>query len=87
VVILKKQGESATKALSALNENISEKELIKNIGILKSTIEKAKYRAEVRASQGYQRQSSQPQQNIEKSVLLPPANTPAKSNIKFLGFE
>jgi len=85
--ITEKEGESATKALSALNENISEKELIKNIGILKSTIEKAKYRAEVRASQGYQRQSSQPQQNIEKSVLLPPANTPAKSNIKFLGFE
>lgn len=85
--ISEKEGESATKALSALNENISEKELIKNIGILKSTIEKAKYRAEVRASQGYQRQSSQPQQNIEKSVLLPPANTPAKSNIKFLGFE
>jgi len=85
--ISEKEGESATKALSALNENISEKELIKNIGILKSTIEKAKYRAEVRASQGYQRQSSQPQQNIEKSVLLPPANTPAQSNIKFLGFE
>jgi hypothetical protein len=85
--ISEKEGEAATKALSALNENISEKELIKNIGILKSTIEKAKYRAEVRASQGYQRQSSQPQQNIEKSVLLPPANTPAKSNIKFLGFE
>jgi len=85
--ISEKEGEAATKAFSALNENISEKELIKNIGILKSTIEKAKYRAEVRASQGYQRQSSQPQQNIEKSVLLPPANTPAKSNIKFLGFE
>ena len=85
--ISEKEGEAATKALSALNENISEKELIKNIGILKSTIEKAKYRAEVRASQGYQRQSSQPQQNIEKSVLLPPANTPAQSNIKFLGFE
>jgi len=85
--ISEKEGEAATKALSALNENISEKELIKNIGILKSTIDKAKYRAEVRASQGYQRQSSQPQQNIEKSVLLPPANTPAKSNIKFLGFE
>lgn len=85
--ISEKEGEAATKAFSALNENISEKELIKNIGILKSTIDKAKYRAEVRASQGYQRQSSQPQQNIEKSVLLPPANTPAKSNIKFLGFE
>lgn len=30
---------------------------------------------------------NQPQQNIEKSVLLPPAKTPAQSNIKFLGFE
>jgi hypothetical protein len=85
--ISEKEGEAATKAFSALNENISEKELIKNIGILKSTIDKAKYRAEVRASQGYQRQSSQPQQNIEKSVLLRPANTPAKSNIILLGYE
>jgi hypothetical protein len=96
--ISEKEGESATKALSALNENISEKELIKNIGILKSTIDKAKTRAAIRANQGYQRGSVQiNNQNVDPNQMgldlttmmgnqRSPQQKPA-SNIKFLGFE
>jgi hypothetical protein len=96
--ISEKEGESATKALSALNENISEKELIKNIGILKSTIDKAKTRAAIRANQGYQRGSFQVNnQNVDPNQMgldlttmmgnqRNPQQKPA-SNIKFLGFE
>jgi hypothetical protein len=96
--ISEKEGESATKALSALNENISEKELIKNIGILKSTIDKAKTRAAIRANQGYQRGSVQVNnQNVDPNQMgldlttmmgnqRNPQQKPA-SNIKFLGFE
>jgi hypothetical protein len=96
--ISEKEGESATKALSALNENISEKELIKNIGILKSTIDKAKTRAAIRANQGYQRGSFQVNnQNVDPNQMgldlttmmgnqRSPQQKPA-SNIKFLGFE
>lgn len=68
--ISEKEGEAATKALSALNENISEKELIKNIGILKSTIDKAKMRAAIRANQGYQRGSVQVNnQNVDPNQM------------------
>jgi len=68
--ITEKEGEAATKALSALNENISEKELIKNIGILKSTIDKAKMRAAIRANQGYQRGSVQVNnQNVDPNQM------------------
>jgi hypothetical protein len=96
--VSEKEGESATKALSALNENISEKELIKNIGILKSTIDKAKTRAAIRANQGYQRKSFQVNnQNVDPNQMgldlttmmgnqRNPQRKPA-SNIKFLGFE
>lgn len=96
--ISEKEGESATKALSALNENISEKELIKNIGILKTTIDKAKMRAAIRANQGYQRGGAQVNnQNVDPNQMgldlttmmgnqRSPQQKPA-SNIKFLGFE
>lgn len=68
--ITEKEGEAATNALSSLNENISEKELIKNINILKSTINKARNRAEIRASQGYQRGSTQVNnQNVDPNQM------------------
>jgi hypothetical protein len=81
------EGKAFVNAHSAIREGISEKELFKNLQIMEDVIQKVIERQTKRAGEGYQRQSSQPQQNIEKSVLLPPANTPAKSNIKFLGFE
>jgi hypothetical protein len=84
--------------LSALNENISEKELIKNIGILKSTIDKAKTRAAIRANQGYQRGGAQVnnqnvnpnQMGLDLTTMMGNQRNPQQkpaSNIKFLGFE
>lgn len=73
--ISEKEGEAATKALSAINSATSEKDLVKNIKTLREIMAKAKTRAINRAGQGYQRPSSVPQQ------------TKPAQNIKFLGFE
>jgi hypothetical protein len=66
--ISEKEGEAATKALSAINSTTSEKDLVKNIQVLKDIMEKGKNRAMQRAGQGYQRASSVPQQS--KSMIV-----------------
>lgn len=65
--ISEKEGEAATKALSAINSTTSEKDLVKNIKTLREIMAKAKTRAVNRAGQGYQRPSSVPQQ---KSTII-----------------
>lgn len=65
--ISEKEGEAATKALSAINTTTSEKDLVKNIKTLREIMAKAKTRAVNRAGQGYQRPSSVPQQ---KSTII-----------------
>lgn len=78
--ITEREGEQATKALSAINATTSEKDLKKNIQNLRDIMAKAKERAANRAKQGYQRSSSIPKQ---------PTTQQKKSTqgIKFLGFE
>lgn len=93
--ISEKEGEAATKALSAINTSISEKELIKNIKILRDTISKVKERASQRASQGYQREGlkinnqnvDSSQMGLDLTTLVGGKNKPKQANIKFLGFE
>jgi len=69
--ISEKEGEAATKALSAINTTTSEKDLVKNIKTLREIMQKAKNRAITRAGQGYQRPSSVPQENaMQKSTII-----------------
>lgn len=68
--ISEKEGEAATKALSAINTTTSEKDLVKNIKTLREIMQKAKNRAITRAGQGYQRPSSVPQQPTQKSTII-----------------
>ena len=68
--ISEKEGEAATKALSAINTTTSEKDLVKNIKTLREIMSKAKTRAVNRAGQGYQRPSSVPQQPTPKSTII-----------------
>lgn len=69
--ISEKEGEAATKALSAINTTTSEKDLVKNIKTLREIMQKAKNRAITRAGQGYQRPSSVPQENVmQKSTII-----------------
>ena len=68
--ISEKEGEAATKALSAINSTTSEKDLVKNIKTLREIMTKAKTRAINRAGQGYQRPSSVPQQPTQNSTII-----------------
>lgn len=71
--ISEKEGEAATKALSAINENISEKDLKQNINVLRDILQRSQFRASKRAQQGYQRESAQnlkQQGQIEKSTIV-----------------
>ena len=68
--ISEKEGEAATKALSAINSTTSEKDLVKNIKTLREIMAKAKTRAINRAGQGYQRPSSVPQQPTQESKII-----------------
>ena len=65
------EGQTATKALSAIGEATSEKDIIKNIQTLRDIMNKARNRAINRASQGYQRPSSVPQQPaVQKTTII-----------------
>lgn len=71
--ISEKEGEAATKALSAINERTSEKDLKQNINTLRDILQKAQQRASTRAQQGYQRvsvQSPMQQGSNEKSTIV-----------------
>lgn len=71
--ISEKEGEAATKALSAINERTSEKDLKQNINTLRGILQRAQQRASTRALQGYQRVSVQnptQQGSIEKSTIV-----------------
>ena len=77
--ITEKEGEAATKALSALSLATNEKDFIANIKILREIMTKVKTKAIERSAQGYQRPSSIPQQQtkqkqqtkqIEKSTII-----------------
>lgn len=68
--ISEKEGETATKAISAINTTTSEKDLLKNIQTLRDIMGKAKNRAINRASQGYQRSSSVPQQSATQKTTI-----------------
>lgn len=71
--ISEKEGEAATKALSAINERTSEKDLKQNINTLRNILQKAQQKASTRAQQGYQRvsvQSPTQQGSIEKSTIV-----------------
>lgn len=68
--ISEREGETATKALSAINEATSEKDLKQNIAILRDVLQKAQQRASTRAQQGYQRVSVQnPTQPIQQGLI------------------
>ena len=67
------EGETATKALSAINERTSEKDLKQNINTLRDILQRAQQRASTRAQQGYQRvsvQSPMQQGSIEKTTIV-----------------
>lgn len=69
--ISEKEGDAATKALSAINSTTSEKDLVKNIKTLREIMQKAKTRAITRAGQGYQRASSVPQEaTMQQSTIV-----------------
>lgn len=71
--ISEKEGEAATKALSAINERTSEKDLKQNINTLRDILQRAQQRASTRAQQGYQRvsvQSPMQQGLIEKTTII-----------------
>jgi len=96
--ISEKEGEAATKALSSIDENISEKELIKNLQTLKDVLEKSRIRMQNRANQGYRYTTQINNQNVDPSQMGLDLTTlmgneqrqkavKPVSNIKFLGFE
>jgi len=93
------EGKAFVNAHSAIREGISEKEFFKNIQIMKTIIQKAVERQKKRAGEGYQRYTTQinnqdvnpSQMGLDLTTLMGneqrQKTVKPVSNIKFLGFE